>query len=136
MPKCNVALIADYARQEGGLAHLIGAGVDTIHCPVVPTVQPMGLLAVLEFSAGECGRPHRVEVIVQDQDGVVLNKVTGSIVPERDRTLPPGWPARAPLVLNLLVPIPDYGVYSLEVLADDAEMATIRFRSVPMPPGA
>lgn len=56
MPRLDYALLCDFAPVEGGLAHIIGAGIDTIYAPTVPTGQNLTLLARLAFSKGRGGR--------------------------------------------------------------------------------
>ena len=52
MPELDYALLADFVRSEGGLAHVIGASVDTIHVKEVPTGLNFGLLARIGFRGG------------------------------------------------------------------------------------
>jgi hypothetical protein len=65
----DFALICDYVRAQDGVAHVIGAGFDTIHMEEVPSGHNIGLLARILLARNECGRLHRVEVLIQDEDG-------------------------------------------------------------------
>jgi hypothetical protein len=134
MPELDYALLGDYVRSDAsGVAHVIAAGVDTVYTSGVPTGRNLGLLMRLTFSRNETGRPHRVEVIFQDADGQRLAVGQGILVPEWTEGLPAGWRAGALFALNLGLPMPRYGEYSLEVMVDDRELKTIPLRVVEMP---
>jgi hypothetical protein len=131
VPQLDYAVLADYVRPEGGLAHGLGLGIDTIYAPDVPTGQNVGLLARLTFSRQECGRQHRLEVIFQDQDGERLAEINATTQPEWVEDQPVGWPMGVLLVLNFGVPLPAYGVYSFEMLLNDSLVKSIPLRVVP-----
>lgn len=133
MPELDYALLCDYVRAEG-IAHLIGAGIDTVYAQQVPTGHNFGLLARVTFTRSECGRPHRVEIIFQDQDGAPLTQILGTIQPEWSEGLPPGWRTGAILGLNFGVQIPAYGVYAFEILVNDSSVKSLNLRVV-TPPG-
>jgi uncharacterized protein DUF6941 len=99
----------------------------------VPTGQNVGLLLRVAFTRNECGRPHRLEVIFQDIDGQRLTHVTAVFTPEWNDDLPVGWPLGAQVGLNFGIPLPAYGVYSFEVLIDDANHKTLNLRVIPPP---
>ena len=125
MPDLDYALLADYVRTEGGLAHIIGAGIDRIWAPQVPTGQNVALLARFRFARAECGRPHRLEVIFQDADGERLAQMDAVVEPEWPEGTPLGWGTPGLLGLNIGVPLPVYGTYSFEVMLNDSLMKSI-----------
>lgn len=132
MPELDYALLCDFVRAErGGPAHLVGGGIDTIYAQEVPTGHNLGLLARLTFTRAECGRPHRVEIIFQDQDGKRLTEIQGVVEPEWKEGLPPGWRTGALVGLNFGVPLPDYGVYAFEILVNDSSVKSLNLRVVP-----
>jgi hypothetical protein len=90
VPEVDYALIGDYVRAEGGVAHVIGAGIDTVYAPQVPIGQNLGLLARFTFTRNECGRPHRIEIIFQDADGERLAQLVAPVEPEYPEGLPHG----------------------------------------------
>lgn len=45
MPELDYMVLADYVRQDGGVVHIMGAGVDTVFASAVPTVQPFIVLS-------------------------------------------------------------------------------------------
>jgi hypothetical protein len=131
MPQLDYAVLADFVRAEGGLAHGLGLGIDTIYAPEVPTGQNVGLLARLTFSRQECGRAHRVEVIFQDQDGERLAEINATTEPQWVEGQPVGWPTGVLLGLNFGIPLPAYGVYAFEILLNDSLVKSIPLRVVP-----
>jgi hypothetical protein len=134
MPELDYAVICDYVRVEGGVAHVIAAGIDTITAPAIPTGQNVGLLMRVNFARTECDRPHRVEVIFQDEDGDRLTQIAGVNEPRWNDGLPTGWKVGALLGLNLGIPLPRYGIYSVEILLNDNLVKTIPLRVVPPAP--
>lgn len=135
MPELDYALLCDYVRAEGGIAHVISAGIDTIWKDEVPSGQNLGLLMRIGFTRNECGRPHRVEVIFQDEDGERLAQIAGVVNPEWGADLPPSWRTGALLGLNVGVPLPRYGLYAFEVLINDSHVKTIPLRTIQNTPG-
>jgi hypothetical protein len=43
MPELDFMVTADYVRAEGGMLHMIAAGVDTLLVRSVPAAQPLGV---------------------------------------------------------------------------------------------
>ena len=132
MPELDYAFLADYVRtDQSGVAHAIAAGVDTVYTTEVPTGRNLGLLIRLTFTQGECGRPHRVEVFLRTTDGQELVKLEGVIEPQWDPTLPAGWPVGSLVALNFGAPLPEFGVYSIEIMVDDRSAKSLNLRLVP-----
>jgi uncharacterized protein DUF6941 len=109
MPELDYALLCDYARAEGGVAHVIAAGIDTIHRPEVPSVANLGLLARIIFADEETGEAHEIEVRLRDQEGEQIAQANLTAVPRRVEGLPEGWPTAALLAMNFGVPLPSFG---------------------------
>lgn len=136
MPQLDFAFLCDFARVEGGVAHVVAAGVDQVFAPVVPTGQNLGLLIRLEFTSNESNRPHRIEIFMQGEDGgEPLMRVEGIMTPELSPTLPPGWPQGAMFALNFGAPLPAYGIYSFEILVNDESKKSLRLNVLPPPEG-
>lgn len=133
MPEVDYALLGDFVRAERGVAHVIGAGIDTIMAPQVPTGQNLGLLARFTFTRNECGRPHRIEIIFQDADGERLAQIATSVAPQYPEGVPAGWPASLMAGFNLGLPLPAYGTYSFEIMVNDTSRKSIDLRVIPPP---
>lgn len=131
MPDLDFAFLCDYVRidQSSGIAHALAVSIDSVSTPQVPTGQNVGLLARFTFSRNECGRPHRIELFFQSEDGgEPLMKWTGTVTPHWTEDRPIGWPTAFLFALNVGLPLPDYGTYSLEVLLDDRSVKSLPLR--------
>lgn len=136
MPNLDYAFLCDHARVDGGLAHAIGISMDTTYVPQVPIGYNLGLLARLEFTNGECGRPHRIEVLFQDTDGQTLADIQAVVTPEARPDLPTGWKVGQFLCLNFGVVLPAHGVYTFEVMINDSSAKSLPLRVIPLIPPA
>jgi len=130
MPELDFALLADYVRADGGVAHVIAGGIDTINAPAVPTGQNLGLLFRIVFTRNECGRPHRLEVFFQDEDGTRLAAISSEITPRWAEGQPAHWGTGVIGGFNFLVPLPRYGIYSFELMMNDNNLKTLHLRVV------
>lgn len=133
MPSLNYAVLCDYARIDpaSGVCHIIAAGIDTVVGDTEPFGRQIGVAILLEFTRGECGRPHKFELLVQDEDGRQLVRDTSTVTPECRDDLPPGWKAQAGAALNFSVVFPSFGNYSVELLVNDSSFKSMRLRTVP-----
>lgn len=130
MPELDYALVCDYVRAEHGIAHVIAAGIDTFAHPQVPAGQNFGLLVRATFTRNECNRQHTFEFIFQDADGERLSQVQAGVRPEVPAGHPRGWLVGAMLGLNMGVPIPAFGDYSLEILINNGSVKSIPLRAI------
>lgn len=133
MPELDYAILCDYVRAEGGAAHIIAASIDTLRTQELPHGFNLAIAARVLFSRQECGRPHRLEFIVQDQDGRRLGNLTGTIEPEWSDDLPTHWKAPSVLPLRFGMGFEHEGIYSIEVLLNDSLVKSIPFRVVLLP---
>lgn len=123
MPELDYAILADHVRAEGGLGYVIAGGIDRVILASVPSGLQAGLLMRFSLTAAERNRPHRVELIFQDEDGVRLVQL--------NTVVEPGDAAKAVVALNFGLPIPRYGWYSLEVVINDSSKKSIALEAVP-----
>ena len=128
MPELDYAVLGDYVRAEQGVAHVMAAGIDTIYAPSVPTGQNLGLAARFTFTRNECGRPHRIEIPFQGEDGDRLALLSVVVTPEWSPDLPIHWSKGGLVALNFAVPLPRYGLYSFEILVNDQSHKTMPLR--------
>src|SRR5215472_13786350 len=92
MPELDYMVLADYVRQDGGVIHIMGAGVDTVIAPVVPTVQPFGIALRVSFdSTEEPGEVHSVRVTFVGPDSPVLTGTSSFVTPARQPGVPEHW---------------------------------------------
>jgi hypothetical protein len=131
MLQLDYAVLCDYVRAEGGVAHVIAAGIDTIYRPEIPTVANLGLLARFTFTDDDLGQEHQVELQLADQEGQEVARITGSPALQPVPGLPKGWPYGGIIALNFGVPFPHHGPYRLTILLDGNPAKTINLRVAP-----
>lgn len=132
MPELDFAVLCEYVRQDEGkgVGHLLGGGLDTIEVGKVPSGANLGLWARILVARNECDRPHRLNVIFQDEDGERLVDVNNTFVSKWIEGYPVGWKIGAAVAFNLGVPLPREGRYSIDILINDNLTKTIPFRVV------
>jgi uncharacterized protein DUF6941 len=123
MPELEYLVLADYVRQDAGMTHIMGAGIDTITIPEerLPAAVPVGLVARITFSSrDEVGAEHEINLTFQGPGGE--NLLTAN---QRFPTPPPApgvpehWRTAASVVTRFALPIPSHGDYVLRVAIDD-----------------
>lgn len=111
---------------------MIAGGIDTIYAGQIPSAQNLGVALRLLLTRNECGRTHQMELIFQDEDGAAFARVEGQFQVSYPDRVPAGWRAYALLSLNIGVPLPHYGVYSLELLVDGQTKKSVPLRVTPI----
>jgi hypothetical protein len=125
MPELDFMIMADYVRAEGGVLHMIAAGIDTIFTPVTPAVRQIGIGIRLTMT---------LEVVYQNEDGVRIAQINAGFAPPPDPSaLPPGVRPAIAIPFNMSLPLPAYGRYSLELLVDGNSLKSIGI-TVSQPP--
>jgi Family of unknown function (DUF6941) len=138
MPELDYMVLADYVRQDGPLTHIMGAGVDTVFTPAVPTMQPFGVAVRISFSTTEePGEQHRLTVTFIGPDSPVLDASATFATPPRPPGVPEHWRTGLGIALQIAVPLPQYGDYSCELNIDDGAITkAYEFRVItPAPQG-
>ena len=135
MPDLRMALLAEHARAEAGLAHAIGIGMDTVSTSQVPAVCNLAVLLRMAFTRAECDRLHQIDLVFADTDGAELLKATATLRPEWKDGLPTGWLTSSMMALNMGVNIPAYGEYVVEILINDSSASSLQFRVIPIEDG-
>lgn len=133
MPELDFAILCEAARVADNLMYVLAGGWDTLSGEE-RSVQTVSVALRFLFTQGECGRPHRIEVIVQGVDGQRLTSITGIIVAEVPLAgLPAGWRVNAMTQIRFPVAFPAFGEYSIEVLVNDSSLKSLPVRFVPPP---
>jgi hypothetical protein len=113
------ALLCDAATVREGMLHVLGGGVTRIWRPAFPAPLGLSLALLVTLEPAEARQPHKLTVILQDQDGQVGAQLDGQFGVASPTGAKPGERLLVPVVLNLLpVAIPKAGTYSLELLID------------------
>jgi hypothetical protein len=120
MPELDYMVLADYVRQDGGVVHIMGAGVDTIAAPAVPTVQPFGIALRMSFGTTEQpGEQHSLTLSFIGPDAPILSANANFVTPPRAPGVPEHWRTGLGVALQMAVPLPQYGDYSCELSIDN-----------------
>jgi hypothetical protein len=135
MPELDYMVLADYVRQDGGVIHILGAGVDTVYASAVPAVQPFGVALRISFSTTEePGERHLLTVSFVGPDQPVLDVSAEFATPPRPPDVPEHWRPGIGIALQIPVPLPRYGDYSCELNIDDGAITkSFDIRVVPRP---
>ncbi|MEV5412178.1 hypothetical protein AB0K60_25500 [Thermopolyspora sp. NPDC052614] len=132
MPELDYMVLADYVRTDNGNLHIMGAGIDTIIAAKLPAARNVGIALRLTFDSTERpGIDHRIELIFQSSDQV-LAKVRGELkTPPKPDDVPVHWKTGVVTALQIGLPLPQYGDYSIELTLDDKHLKSIDLRVVP-----
>ncbi|HEX4829587.1 MAG TPA: hypothetical protein VH478_00655 [Trebonia sp.] len=135
MPELDYMVLADYVRQDNGVIHIMGAGIDTITAPTVPTVVPLGIALKLSFDTTERpGEVHQLTVAFIGADKPVMDASATFTTPPRPPHLPEHWKTGLGVALQIPVPLPQYGDYSCELSVDgDLITKSYEFRVIHRP---
>ncbi|WP_084963091.1 DUF6941 family protein [Thermoactinospora rubra] len=135
MPKLDFMIPAQFVRQLPGVLDILGAGVDTIHAPVVPTSHPLGLAIRITFDSTDTpGQAHRLRLEFTGEDGNLLTIRATLKAPPKIESVPLHWKTGLGIAIPLTLPIPKYGDYSLTLVIDDERVHDLDLRAIPTPP--
>lgn len=122
MPELEYLVLADYVRQDAGMTHIMGAGLDTIYVSQerLPVAVPVGIVARITFSSrDEVGAEHDLSLVFQGPGGDLLTVSQRFPTPPPAPGIPEHWRTAANLVSRLALPIPAHGDYRLQIILDD-----------------
>jgi hypothetical protein len=130
-------VLADYVRQDYGVVHIMGAGIDTIQAAHLPSVQQLGVAMRISFdTADQVGQQHHVKVSFLGPDHPVLTAEATFITPSQQPGVPEHWRTGLGVAFQIAVPLPSYGDYTCELAIDDGsdiDPRSIDFRVIRMP---
>jgi uncharacterized protein DUF6941 len=132
MPELDFMIVSDYVRAENGVLHMIAGGIDTITVRAVPAARSIGIGLSLKLPLGEITENHTLRLIFYGTDGARIAEI-GADLPARSET--PNMPARHKVgvvaALNMSLPLPAYGDYSLELLVNGNHKKEIPIYVIP-----
>jgi hypothetical protein len=138
VPYLDFMVLCDHVRPEGGLMHLLAAGIDRVMPPRLPALQTIGIAGRIGFTPGEAssGRQFEIEVEVRGPDGDRLAGVRGSVGIDSPVVVDSRLPSLGGIALNLLVPLQAEGVHTVELAVDGELIKSIPFvvQVTPDPP--
>lgn len=132
MPELDFMIISDYVRAENGALHMIAGGVDTITAQAVPVSRSIGIGLSLKLPRRELAVHHTLRLIFHGTDGARIAEV-GAELPARFEApgVSAGRAVRVVTALNMSLPLPAYGDYSLELLVNGNRKKEIPIYVVP-----
>jgi hypothetical protein len=122
MPEIDYFLLADYVRQDAGMTHIMGAGLDTITVPAdrMPITQPAGVAVRITFSSlDEVGSEHDLRLVFQGPGGDLLTMRSRFLTPPPPPGVPDHWRTAVSVAFRVALPIPRHGDFRLQVTLDD-----------------
>ena len=123
MPELEYLVLAEYVRQDAGMTHIMGAGIDTFYVPAenLPVAFPAGVVARVTFdSRDEVGAEHEISLVFQGPDGQdILTASQRFPVPPPPPGVPEHWRTAASLITRLALLFPSHGNYRLQMTLDD-----------------
>ena len=136
MPDLDFAILCEAARVADNLLFIHSAGWDTLSGPI-GIAYPVTVALRLLLTRAECGRLHKLEILVHGEDGELLTKTDLGITaaaPASD--VPAGWPIPVMASIRFPVLFRRYGLYSIEILFGNSSLKSLplRFASVPPSP--
>jgi hypothetical protein len=131
MPELDYALLCDYVRAEHGLAHIVGAGIDTVLARSVPTGRNIGVLVRLRLEDDDFDRPLALTVRFQTEAGEALAEVNAHGVASRPTDVSADWPSSALVAVNFGLFFPEFGRYGIVVEVGGRPLRTLDLRVVP-----
>lgn len=121
MPDIDYVVLAEYVRQDAGMTHIMGAGIDTLFVPEgQPVAVPVGVVARITFSSrDEVGAEHDISLVFQGPGGDLLTLTQRFPTPPPAPGVPEHWRQAVSIAFRLVLPIPGHGNYRLQVMLDD-----------------
>lgn len=131
MPKLDFMILADYARTDGGVMHIMAAGVDTINAPSVPFGKQLAVAVRFVVDHEDVpGKVHQLGLIFADDDKVLATVGGHLAIPDRPDGLPIHWKVGLALALPIGLPFPSFGDYSLTLTLDEKELHSVDLRVI------
>jgi hypothetical protein len=132
MPELDFMIVSDYVRAENGVLHMIAGGVDTITVRAVPASRSIGIGLSIKLPLGEVTENHTLRLIFYGTDGARIAEI-GADLPARSEmpNMPAGRKVGVVAALNMSLPLPAYGDYSLELLVNGNHKKEIPIYVIP-----
>jgi hypothetical protein len=131
------ATLARYAESSGGLATLVGAGIDTYYPPDLPAPIVLPLTVQLRGGQEEMVQPHQISFRILDADlDQVGEEGTLGFQSEPNPNIEEGWEAGVLLTVVSQFVAEREGPYSIEIAIDGEHKKSVPFRVLPGPDAA
>ena len=132
--RIDCALLCDYATVREGLLHVLGGGITRINRPAFPAPFGCSIALRIVIHRTEADRPHKLRVILQDNDGKRLAQVDAGFGVGNPEAAEPGEDVAAALPIPMqAIMIPHAGSFSIELLIDDIHQSSVPFMATQLP---
>ena len=123
------ATLARYAESSGGLATLVGAGIDTYYPPELPAPIVLPLTVQLRGGQEEMTQPHQITFRILDANlDQVGEEGTLGFQSEPNPNIEEGWEAGILLTVVSQFVAEQEGPYSIEIAIDSEHKKSVPFR--------
>jgi hypothetical protein len=123
------ATLARYAESSGGLATLVGAGIDTYYPPDLPAPIVLPLTVQLRGGQDEMVQPHQITFRILDADlEQVGEEGTLGFHSDPNPNIEEGWEAGILLTVVSQFVAENEGPYSIEIAIDGEHKKSVPFR--------
>lgn len=129
------AFFADSVIVQDGKFFVWGGGIDRTYAAGFPAYATFFLVARVNFEASECGRPHKLEVNVIDEDGKPVGPGAmppSTVIPQRDLADPTLAVAHIMVLGFQGFPFERPCKVIFSILADDREIGSLLYQAVKM----
>ena len=134
----RVATLCDFAQVREGLLFLSSAGITRIYRENFPAPSGIMLALVLEMSPVEAGIASKIEVRVEDADGLKLADIVGEMQVKVGSGHDPGEMINVPFVAdfrNMKLPAPGRYQIAVQPEVEGASPVALGFRAGIRPQG-
>jgi hypothetical protein len=121
-------LLAEYARLDAGLLTLAGGNFDNVVVPTIPGQLPIAIAGGVILD--ENGAEADIQLTIEGPPGTFKIVTTEQLDLSKKPDLDLG-PRRAVFAGRLIVPLIDYGVYSIHAQSGSGGAKVVRFRVAP-----
>jgi hypothetical protein len=125
--RVDTALLCGAATARDGLLSILDGGITEVHNAQYPA--PLGLTLAMRIMVHptEVPHEHKVEILLQDEDGQEVTKVEIGLPAATDAAIPAGEEAALPIPWNFpgRPILPHMGRYSFEILIDGVHQLSI-----------
>jgi len=112
-------ILADGAQVQNGKLYVLGGGWERLQFDTYPQTLPVGIALGVRVPWGETNRRHSFRVRGLNADGEEIFSGQGEFELGRPPGLPKGMSQMFQVAMNLPLPVPAPGEYTVEATIDD-----------------
>lgn len=125
--RIDMALLCDAATIRENLFHILGGGITNINVQKFPGTLDAALAIRIMLHPTEADVPHKLQVVLQDEDGKRLFDIGGDFNANPGGALRVGDEVNVQLAIKVKGPLPRTGRHSFELLIDGTHQASVPF---------